>query len=58
MSRQHLEEIAGAAEAAAEGAFTWGRLHAREQGRAERLDRDLDDVWSDVSRKKLRAWLG
>ena len=58
VSREHLEEIAGAAEAAAEGAFTWGRLHAREQGRAERLDRDLDDLWSDMSRKKLRAWLG
>lgn len=57
VSRQQLVEIAAEAEAAAEGSFTWGRLHAREQARAERLDRHLDDVWSKVSRKKLRAWL-
>jgi hypothetical protein len=56
--RQHLTELAAAATAAGESAFTYGRLHAREEARAARLDEDFARLWADdVNRKKLRRWL-
>jgi len=57
VSRQHLVEIAREADAAGESDFTWGRLHAREEARAEQYDRDFGRVWHRASRKRLRAWL-
>ena len=57
VSRQHLVEIAREADAAGESDFTWGRLHAREEARAEQYDRDFERVWHRASRKRLRAWL-
>jgi CHAD domain-containing protein len=57
VTRQHLIDIARSAEAAGEGGFTWGRLHAREEALALRLDEDLSGLWGKVSRKKLRAWM-
>ncbi|KRF32399.1 CYTH and CHAD domain-containing protein [Nocardioides sp. Soil805] len=58
VARTDLLDLAAAATAAGESAFTYGRLHAGEEAHAERLDRDFDRLWAaDVSRKKLRAWL-
>ncbi|UZN03694.1 CYTH and CHAD domain-containing protein [Cellulomonas sp. S1-8] len=39
-------------------AFTYGRLHAQEDVRAEQTAALADDAWSAASRKKLRRWLG
>lgn len=58
VSRQHLLQLAAGAEAAGESGFVWGRLHALEQARAGDLDRRWPDLWSEVSRKRYRAWLG
>jgi CHAD domain-containing protein len=56
--REHLAELATAATAAGESAFTYGCLHAREEARAARLNEDFARLWADdVNRKKLRAWL-
>jgi DNA-binding sugar fermentation-stimulating protein len=57
VSRRHLEALADEAEAAGESAFTYGRLHAREQSSAAELDRRFARVWERASRPKLRAWL-
>lgn len=45
VSRAHLAALARAAEADGEQTFTYGRLHAREQGRAESLDAALPTLW-------------
>jgi CHAD domain-containing protein len=39
-------------------AFTYGRLHAQEDVRAERTAARVDAAWAAASRKRLRAWLG
>jgi CHAD domain-containing protein len=58
VSRQHLRQLAEEADAAGESSFVWGRLHAHEEAQAGDLDRGWPELWSDVSRKKYRAWLG
>ncbi|GAA2150572.1 CYTH and CHAD domain-containing protein [Nocardioides koreensis] len=58
VSRQHLRQLAEEAEAAGESSFVWGRLHAHEEARAADLDRRWPGLWSAVSRKRYRAWLG
>ena len=58
MSRPDLLEIAASADAAGESSVTWGVLLVREEERAEELDAELPALWSKVSRKKLRRWLG
>jgi CHAD domain-containing protein len=57
VARSHLVDIAAEAEAAGEGSFTWGRLHAREEAGAAALDRAFPSVWASASRKRLRSWL-
>ncbi len=59
VARQDLLALAEAAVAGGESGFTYGRLHAREEAHAERLDQDFGRLWADdVSRKRLRRWLG
>ncbi|GAB3789086.1 CYTH and CHAD domain-containing protein [Nocardioides ungokensis] len=58
VARHGLLELAAMATAAGENGFTYGRLHAREEAHARRLDHDFDVLWSDIlARKRLRAWL-
>jgi len=45
VSRAHLAVLARQAHAAGEPTFTYGRLHAREQLRAEAMDAELPDLW-------------
>ena len=62
---EHLESIhararlhalaAGTTEPGA--AFTYGRLHAFEEVRAERSAAEVDAAWRAASRKRLRRWL-
>ena len=40
-----------------ENAFTYGRLHALEQARAERLEVALPAAWDRVSGRRRRRWL-
>jgi CHAD domain-containing protein len=57
VARAHVRSIAAAADDAGESSFTWGRLHAREEARAQRLDHEFEAVWGRASRKRARAWL-
>ena len=52
-----LLTLAAAAQDAGESAFTYGRLHAREQQVADRIDREVDELWDRLARKKLRRWV-
>lgn len=38
-------------------AFTYGRLHALEEGRARDTEEQLPSVWAAASKKRLRRWL-
>ncbi len=53
--RTHLLDLAAAAEAAGETTFTYGRLHARAQQRAEELDAAFDRVWESFTGPATRS---
>ena len=53
--RAHLLALADAAGAAGEPTFTYGRLHAREQTRAEALDAALPAVWERFTGPATRS---
>jgi CHAD domain-containing protein len=55
--RGDLLGLAREAAAAGENSFSYGRLHAREEARAARLDREFALLWTEVSHRDLRAWL-
>ncbi len=55
--RRDLLGLAAAAAEAGESGFTYGRLHAREEARAARLEREFEHLWAEVKHKRLRAWL-
>ncbi|MCM3515202.1 CYTH and CHAD domain-containing protein [Nocardioides sp. P86] len=58
ITRRHLLDLARAATAAGESAFTYGVLHAREQARAEELETAFLDAWPRTRsrlRKQARA---
>ncbi|MET9961798.1 CYTH and CHAD domain-containing protein [Streptomyces sp. NPDC006326] len=46
VAREALRGLAGQAAGAAESAFTWGLLYGREEAVAERLERELPEVWA------------
>lgn len=52
MTRSELLTLAGAAVSAGEPSFTFGRLHAREEARAEQL---TSAYWASDPTKKLKA---
>jgi CHAD domain-containing protein len=54
-SRAQLVVLADAAASAGEPTFTYGRLHAREQRRADELDEGLADVWKRVTGPARRS---
>jgi CHAD domain-containing protein len=53
MSRTDLVELSAGAVAAGESGFTYARLHAREQSRADQLDLAFEDAWRDLRRAML-----
>lgn len=56
VSRRKLVRMAAEATAAGESAFTYGRLHASEEERADELEFEFIWVWDGLDHKKLRSW--
>jgi CHAD domain-containing protein len=57
MSRRFLRDHGARAHVAGHNGFTYGRLHMREEVRAEAAVRDFDDAWTRLSLKDLRRRL-
>jgi CHAD domain-containing protein len=57
VTRVLLRELGVQAFLDGENSFTYGRLHAFEQARADALEKEFQDVWKASSKKSLRAWL-
>ena len=57
MARQRLREYGARAHANGENGFTFGRLHALEEWRADETERDFEKAWGRFPRKNLRAWI-
>jgi len=57
VTRALLMELTGAAQAAGEDTFTYGRLHALEQARAHMAEQTYAKALKAASRGKLRRWL-
>ncbi|MEW1724011.1 CYTH and CHAD domain-containing protein [Streptomyces sp. NPDC093109] len=57
VARETLRDLAVAAHAAGESAFTWGLLYGEEAARAERLERELPRVWAKAADRRIRAAL-
>ena len=55
--RRVLRRVGAEAEAAGESGFTYGRLHALEQARAEHLENQLPAVWARFEARRRRRWL-
>lgn len=55
VSRSHLAALAREADAAGEPTFSYGRLHAREQQRAEALDAALPELWRQFTGPATRS---
>jgi CHAD domain-containing protein len=55
--RRVLRRVGAEAEAAGESGFTYGRLHALEQARAEHLENQLPAVWARFESRRRRRWL-
>ncbi|MFI8946487.1 CHAD domain-containing protein [Streptomyces sp. NPDC053750] len=57
VAQEALRELAVAAHAAGETAFTWGVLHGQERARAGAREAELPSVWRAASDPALRAGL-
>ena len=58
VARQRLLEYAAQAQLSGESSFTFGRLHALEQARADRAERSFHEGWAVFpQKKKLRRWI-
>jgi CHAD domain-containing protein len=55
-ARGRLRELGVQAHLAGENGFTYGRLHALEQTRAERAEADFESAWATFCRKQVRRW--
>lgn len=55
--RALLRRLGAAAHLDGENAFTYGRLHAIEQARAERIEDQLPAAWKRVSARRRRRWM-
>jgi CHAD domain-containing protein len=55
--RAELVALAATAHAAGEDTFTYGRLHALEEARADATESDFDAAWAAARRKSLQRWL-
>jgi len=57
-ARDRLRELGVRAHLAGDNSFTFGRLHALEQVRAERAEVEFTTVWTRFSRKQIPRWTG
>jgi CHAD domain-containing protein len=57
MARRTLREYGVRAHTNGENGFTFGRLHALEQTRADEAERDFEAAWKDFPSKDLRGWI-
>lgn len=57
MARQKLREYGARAHANGENGFTFGRLHALEQWRADDAEREFRTAWKAFPGKSLRRWI-
>ena len=57
MSRRRLREYGVRAHLSGENGFTFGRLHALEQSRADRAEREFETAWDALPTKHLRRRL-
>jgi CHAD domain-containing protein len=55
--RELVRQMGVQAHLAGENAFTYGRIHALKQVRADQAESDFAKAWAAASRKKLRRWL-
>lgn len=56
VARQALREYGVSAHLAGENAFTFGRLHALEQARADHAERAFHKAWKALPHTKVRDW--
>ena len=56
-ARGRLREMGMQAHLAGDNSFTFGRLHALEQVRADRSEADVATVWARLSRKQIPRWI-
>ena len=56
VARQALREYGVSAHLAGENAFTFGRLHALEQARADQAERAFRKAWKALPHTKVRDW--
>lgn len=57
VARENLREMAVRAHLDGENVFSFGRLHALEQARADQAERQFEGAWEALSAKRLRGWL-
>jgi CHAD domain-containing protein len=57
VARQKLRQYAAHPRLSGENGFTFGRLHAREQARADEAERRFAETWKHFPSKKLRRWI-
>ena len=58
VARLRLREYGVQAHLAGENGFTFGRLHALEQARADQSEREFQTAWKALPTKKLDRWVG
>ena len=58
VARERLREYGMQAHLEGDNAFTFGRLHALEQARAERAEADFATAWSKLRKKQMPRWVG
>jgi CHAD domain-containing protein len=58
VARSRLRELGVQAHLSGENAFTYGRLHALEQQRADRSERVFRSAWRKLPHRRVRRWLG
>lgn len=56
VARHKLREYGAATHLSGENGFTFGRLHALEQARADAAEAAFQAAWDEISTKKLRRW--
>lgn len=57
VTREVLRDLGAGSTRSGHNGFTFGRLHALEQARAQRGQGLWRDAWAKASRRRLRRWL-
>jgi CHAD domain-containing protein len=57
IARVRLREYGVQAHLSGENGFTFGRLHALEQARADQAEREFEAAWRAVPATKLERWI-